>query len=136
MKKGRVSATADRLFGVEIVEKAAECARENAKLNGIENAEFKACDSADITKMDWFDRYPPSLVILDPPRKGTTTELLDFLADRDVKEILYISCDPATLARDMGYMSTKGYSFSAVYPVNLFTGTKHVENVVKLYRGE
>lgn len=134
IKKGNVNADAKRLFGIEIVEKAAECARENAKLNGIDNAEFAACDSADITKMDWFDRYPPSLVILDPPRKGTTTELLDFLSDRDVREILYISCDPATLARDMGYMAEKGYTFSAVHPVNLFTGTKHVESVVLLSR--
>ena len=134
IKKGNVQAGAQRLFGIEIVEKAVECARENAKLNGIENAEFSACDSEDITKMDWFDRYPPSLVILDPPRKGTTTELLDFLAERNVPEVLYISCDPATLARDMGYMAGKGYSSSAVYPVNLFTGTKHVESVVCLSR--
>lgn len=134
MKQGKVKASAKRLFGIEIVEKAAECARENAKLNGIENTEFAACDSADITKMDWFDRYPPSLVILDPPRKGTTTELLDFLSDRQVNQILYISCDPATLARDMGYMAEKGYTFSTVYPVNLFTGTKHVESVVLIRR--
>ncbi len=136
MKKGRINASAKRLFGIEIVEKAAECARENAKLNGIDNAEFAASDSADITKMDWFDRYPPSLIILDPPRKGTTTELLDFLAERQVKEILYISCDPATLARDMGYMKEKGYEFSAVYPVNLFTGTRHVECCVKMWQAQ
>lgn len=132
IKSRKVKASADRLFGIEIVEKAVQCARENAKLNGIENAEFMACDSADITKMDWFDRYPPSLVILDPPRKGTTAELLDFLSERKVKEILYISCDPATLARDMGYMATKGYTSTAVYPINLFTGTKHVESVTLL----
>lgn len=134
IKEGKVQVSADRLFGIEIVEKAAECARANAKLNGIDNAEFAASDSADITKMDWFDKFPPSLVILDPPRKGTTTELLDFLAERQVEEILYISCDPATLARDLGYMKDKGYSFSSVYPVNLFTGTKHVESVVHLRR--
>lgn len=136
INKGKVKADADRLFGIEIVEKAAACARENARLNGIDNAEFAACDSTDITKMDWFDRYPPSLVILDPPRKGTTTELLDFLADRKVETVLYISCDPATLARDMAYLIDKGYESSAVYPVNLFTGTKHVECCVKLFRKE
>lgn len=134
IKKGKVKASAERLFGIEIVEKAVACARENANINGIDNAEFVACDSTDITKMDWFDRYLPSLVILDPPRKGTTTELLDFLADRKVENVLYISCDPATLARDMAYLAKKGYSTSAVYPVNLFTGTKHVECCVKLYR--
>jgi len=134
IKKGNIKATADRLFGIEIVEKAAECARVNAKLNGIDNAEFAATDSTDITKMDWFDKYPPSLVILDPPRKGTTTQLIDFLSDRNVKEILYISCDPATLARDMGYFKEKGYTFSPVYPVNLFTGTKHVECCVLIHK--
>ncbi len=134
MKKGNIKASANRLFGIEIVDKAADCAKENAKINGIENAEFAACDSADITSMDWFDRYPPSLVILDPPRKGTTTKLLDFLSDRNVGQILYISCDPATLARDMGYLVSKGYESTPVYPVNLFTGTKHVESVVCLSR--
>ncbi len=134
MKRGEIGASADRLFGIEIVEKAAECAAFNAERNGISNARFMAADSVDITKSDWFDKYPPSLVILDPPRKGTTTELLDFLADRNVNDILYISCDPATLARDMGYLYQKGYTSSAVYPVNLFPGTKHCECVVRIYK--
>ncbi len=134
IKKGKLDVSAKRLFGVEIVEKAIVCAKENAKLNSIDNAEFACSDSSDITKMDWFDTYPPSLVILDPPRKGTTVELLDFLADKGVPEILYISCDPATLARDMSYLVSKGYCPSAVQPVNLFTGTKHVENCVLLSR--
>ncbi len=134
MNKGQIKATADRLFGIEIVEKAAECATLNASRNGISNARFMAADSLDITKSDWFDKYPPSLVILDPPRKGTTTELLDFLSDKGVSDILYISCDPATLARDMGYLFHKGYTSSAVYPVNLFPGTKHCECVVHITR--
>ena len=130
IKKGEVNISADRLFGIEIVQKAAECATFNALQNGISNARFMAADSLDITKSDWFDKFPPSLVILDPPRKGTTTELLDFLSDKGVKNILYISCDPATLARDMGYLSQKGYKSTSVYPVNLFPGTKHCECVV------
>ena len=133
IKDAKIKADAKRLFGIEIVEKAAECARENAKSNGIDNALFKASDSADILKTDWFDKYPPSLVILDPPRKGTTTELLDFLSDKGVKDILYISCDPATLARDMGYLYEKGYTSTAVHPINLFAGTKHVECCVRLF---
>ncbi len=132
IKKGNVKASAKRLFGIEIVEKASKCAKMNAELNCIDNARFKACDSVDITKMDWFDKFTPSLVILDPPRKGTTKELLDFLVERKVAEILYISCDPATLARDMAHLIEKGYTPSPVYPINLFSGTKHVESVCLL----
>ncbi len=134
MKSGNIKASASRLFGVEIVEKAIACAKVNAKENGIENAEFFATDSSDITKSDLFDKFPPSLVILDPPRKGTTTELLDFLIEKNVSDILYISCDPATLARDMGYLITNGYTASEVCPVNLFPKTKHSECAVLLYR--
>lgn len=134
MKKGNVKASASRLFGIEIVEKAAIAAKANALKNGIENAEFMAADSADITTSGWFDMYPPSLVILDPPRKGTTTKLLDFLAENKVNDILYISCDPATLARDMGYLFEKGYTSTPVYPINLFPGTRHVECCVRIYK--
>ncbi|MBE6701686.1 MAG: 23S rRNA (uracil(1939)-C(5))-methyltransferase RlmD [Ruminococcaceae bacterium] len=134
MKKGTIGATAHRLLGIEIVEKAVECAKVNAMENGIDKAEFVACDSGEITKSGLFDKYPPSLVILDPPRKGTTTHLLDFLVEREVENILYISCDPATLARDMGYLYSKGYTSSSVHPINMFTGTKHCEAVCALHR--
>ncbi len=134
IKEKRLKVGAKRLIGVEIVEKSVECAKINAEENGIDNAIFSASDSSDITKSDLFDKFPPSLVILDPPRKGTTTELLDFLAERGVSDILYISCDPATLARDMSYLYEKGYTSGAVHPINLFTGTKHVECCVKLHK--
>lgn len=126
--------SANRLFGIEIVEDAIVCAKENARQNGIENTTFVASDSTDITGMDLFDKFPPSLVILDPPRKGTTEKLLTFLAEKGVQDILYISCDPATLARDMGYLYSLGYTSSAVSPINLFPRTKHVECAVRLCR--
>ena len=128
----KINVSAKRLFGIEIVEKAVLCAKQNAKINNVTNASFCACDSDDITKMDWFDSYAPSLVILDPPRKGTTVKLLDFLIEKDVENILYISCDPATLARDMSHLVSNGYSSSSVHPINLFSGTKHVECCVLL----
>ena len=134
MKNGHVEASAERLFGIEIVEKAAEWATENAKANKIDSAQFRASDSLDITKMDWFDKYPPSLVILDPPRKGTTEALLSYLADKRVEDILYISCNPATLARDMSYLYKRGYTAEKVVPVNLFPRTGHVECCVRLSR--
>ncbi len=134
MKKGNVKACAEHLFGIEIVESAAEWARKNALECGIDNALFAASDSADITGMDWFDKYPPSLVILDPPRKGTTEKLLSYLADKGVCDILYISCNPATLARDMSYLYKRGYEADKVVPVNLFPRTSHCECVVHLKR--
>lgn len=134
IENGKINASAGRLFGIEIVDEAIECAKMNADINNVKNSFFMAADSADITKSDLFEKYPPSLVILDPPRKGTTTELLDFLSDKNVSDILYISCDPATLARDLGYMSSKGYSISKVHPINLFPKTKHVECIALLCR--
>ncbi len=136
IRNGYLKAISGRLFGVEIVEKAAVWARENAKLNGIENADFKAADSADITGMEWFDKFPPSLVILDPPRKGTTEKLLSFLADKNVPDILYISCNPATLARDMSYLYSRGYKAEKVVPVNLFPRTSHTECATLLSKGK
>ncbi len=134
IKNGNLNVSAERLFGIEIVEKAAEWARRNAEANGIEDCDFAAADSSDITEMDWFDKYPPSLVILDPPRKGTTERLLKYLSDKGVSDILYISCNPTTLARDMSYLYSLGYSASFVVPVNLFPRTSHVESVVLLSR--
>ena len=136
IKNGRLNVSAEKLFGIEIVEKAAEWARRNAEANGIENCNFAAADSSDITEMDWFDKYPPSLVILDPPRKGTTERLLKYLSDKGVSDILYISCNPTTLARDMSYLYSLGYSADLVVPINLFPRTSHVECVVRLCRNQ
>jgi len=134
IQKGRLNARAERLFGIEIVEKAAEWANYNASVNGIENAQFRAADSSDITGMEWFDRFPPSLVILDPPRKGTTEKLLKYLSEKNVPNILYISCNPTTLARDMAILYKEGYKAERVVPVNLFPRTSHVEAVTLLAR--
>lgn len=132
IKKGNLNASAEKLFGIEIVEKAAEWATLNARNNGIENAYFRAADSSDITDMEWFDKYPPSLVILDPPRKGTTEKLLKYLSDKNVENILYISCNPTTLARDMAFLYKEGYHADKVVPVNLFPRTGHIECCVLL----
>lgn len=134
IKSGALDASAEKLFGIEIVEKAAEWARFNAQTNGITSAMFKAADSADITGMDWFDKYPPDLVILDPPRKGTTEKLLSYLCEKNVGNILYISCNPTTLARDMSYLYKNGYHADKVIPINLFPRTGHVECCTMLER--
>lgn len=121
------------LCGVEIVRSAVECARENARRNKISNARFICADAGDKqTILDAAGGVRPDVVIMDPPRKGSTKELVDCLADIGVPKVVYISCDPDTLARDCAWFVERGYKMSAVQPVDLFPRTGHVENVVCL----
>ena len=126
---------ASRLLGIDIVEKSIECARENAAANNVENAFFVATDagkSENIRKAAENHGFSlsASTVIMDPPRKGSTPELLGFLAAEKVKKIVYISCNPDTLARDAATLLSLGYTMSEVTPVNMFPRTGHVESVV------
>jgi len=127
------------LVGVEIVEGAVECAKENARLNGYENAKFYAGDAKDIESLfasveEQHGSLDPDVVILDPPRKGCTPEVVDFLAKRGVQRIVYVSCDADTLARDCKMFNDRGYDIGAVDPVDMFPRTGHVESVVCLRR--
>ena len=128
-----------RIVGVEIVDEAVECAKENAKLNGIENAYFFCGDASDTRGLlasakDSLGDFCPDVVIIDPPRKGTTKELVDYLDSLGVPRIVYVSCGPDTLARDCAWFAEKGYKIGEVTPVDLFPGTGHVESVVSLTR--
>lgn len=122
-----------RLCGVEIVGGAVRCAKENAERNGITNAEFICADAGNKdTILAAAGGKRPDVVIMDPPRKGSTKELVDCLADLCVPKIVYVSCDPDTLARDVKWFTERGYSFGAVQPVDMFAKTGHVESVVCL----
>ncbi|MBR4880908.1 MAG: 23S rRNA (uracil(1939)-C(5))-methyltransferase RlmD [Clostridia bacterium] len=114
------------MFGVEIIPQAVENAKKNAELNGIENAKFLCGDASDapLHKCD--------CVIVDPPRKGLTPKLIDQLSAAEVERIVYVSCNPDTLARDCALFVEKGYKLSTVYPYDLFPRTGHVENIVCL----
>lgn len=133
---------AKRVVGVEIVEEAVECANMNAKINGIENAEFYCGDASDTegllesVERKSGKKIDADVVIMDPPRKGSTPELIGYLARRDVKRVVYVSCDPDTLARDCAEFLKYGYEMSGIIPVNMFPRTGHVENVVCLERKE
>lgn len=126
-----------RLVGVEIVPSAVECAKENAKRNGLENAEFYCGDAGDVAKLvdnalarcGDLDR---TTVIVDPPRKGLDAALIRYLADKNMKKIVYVSCDPDTLARDCALFRDLGYEIGNVTPVDMFPKTGHVETVVCL----
>ena len=124
-----------RLYGIEIVPSAVECARENARRNKIENAEFVCADaSSREVILSALGGVTPDVVILDPPRKGSTRELVDTLADMGVNKIVYISCSPDTLARDVAYFLERGYEMGQVLPVDMFPRSGHVETVVLLSR--
>ena len=127
------------LVGVEIVEGAVECAKINAKINGFENAKFYAGDAKDIDSLfasveAQHGALNPDVVILDPPRKGCTPEVIEFLSRRNINRIVYVSCDADTLARDCKMFSDCGYTIGDVDPVDMFPRTGHVESVVCLKR--
>ena len=136
-----MSEKASEIVGIEIVPSAVICAKENAKLNGIENASFYCGDAADAEGLRTpvereRGKLSPDTVILDPPRKGCDAQLLHFLAERGVPRIVYVSCGPDTLARDCAILRELGYEIGSVTPVDLFPRTGHVESVVCLMRKE
>ena len=129
-----------RVVGIEIVPSAVECAKLNAAQNGIENAYFSCGDASEAggllarAEREIGERIDADVVILDPPRKGTTPELIDYIAERNIKKVVYVSCDPMTLARDCALFRQKGYEIGTVTPVDMFPRCGHVESVVSLTR--
>ncbi len=121
---------AKSLTGVEIVPEAIENAKQNAKLNGIDNAEFICSDAKD-NLSDYLKGK--DLVIVDPPRKGLSSEVVAALAESGIDRIIYVSCNPATLVRDLTLLS-ENYSFKKVYPFDLFPQTTHIETIVLLQK--
>lgn len=131
---GTISLTAARtaksVIGVEIVPEAIENAKENAKRNGIENAEFYCFPAEDIVPKLIADNIAPDIVILDPPRKGSDEKTLSAIVSAKPKRIVYVSCNPATLARDAQFLTENGYTAKSVAAVDMFPHTVHVESVM------
>lgn len=126
---------AKSIIGAEIVPEAVKDARYNAEINEIKNAEFICADAADAAKMLAARGITPGAVIVDPPRKGLSPELIETVAQKIAPpEVVYISCDPATLARDVKLFSEKGYALSEYTPVDMFPRTAHVETVCLISR--
>lgn len=121
-----------RLIGVEIVSQAIQDAGKNAEYNGITNAEFICGDAATAALSLKKRKINADCIILDPPRKGCDAALIDTIAEISPLRVVYVSCDPATLARDVKIFTKKGYHLKKAVPVDLFPGTPHVESVVLL----
>ena len=124
------------LLGIERVEEAVACAQRNARLNGLEGqARFIAADAT-----EWMVRHAADagtaadVVFLDPPRAGSTPEFLDAVCGLRPERVVYVSCNPVTLVRDLAYLRERGWHADSLVPVDLFPHTKHVETVVLMSR--
>ena len=123
---------AGKVYGVEAVEEAVKNGQENAVLNRIENVEFIQGLSEDVFPKLLKRGIKADKLVVDPPRRGCEKEVLETIAQMKPKRIVYISCNPATLARDLRYLEERGYKTLEVQPVDLFCWTGHVETVVSL----
>lgn len=125
---------AKKVYGVEIVPEAIEDARRNAELNNIHNAEFAVGKSEDVIP-EWKKQgITPDVIVVDPPRKGCDEDLLKTIIEMKPKRVVYVSCNPATLARDLRILEDGGFKTVEVQPVDMFPQTTHVEAVAKLER--
>ncbi len=125
---------AGKIVGVEIVPDAVEDAAANALKNGIKNAEYYCGAAEDLAEGLLKKGLKPDVIVLDPPRKGCDEKLLDTVINANPERIVYVSCKPSTLARDLKYMADKGYQVKKIVPVDMFPRTSHVECCVLLYR--
>ena len=124
----------EKLIGVEIVEEAVADAKVNAALNGVTNAEFLCADAATAAAQLREQGVKPDAVILDPPRKGCDEALIRTVAEMEPERIVYVSCDPATLARDCERLTGHGYMVKTAVPFDLFPRTVHIECVTLMTR--
>ena len=127
-----VSRQARQVIGIEYVPEAIEDAKVNAEINGIDNTLFFAGDMKDMLTQEFINEYGrPDVIITDPPRAGMHQDVVDVILFAEPKRIVYVSCNPATQARDLQLLDVK-YKVKAVQPVDMFPHTHHVENVVLL----
>jgi 23S rRNA (uracil1939-C5)-methyltransferase len=127
---------ASRIIGVEVVGEAIEDARENARINGIEHARFFAGDVTEVCDDGFFlQNGRPEVIVTDPPRSGMHERLVRKILEIGADRVVYVSCNPATQARDLARLSER-YRVTAVQPVDMFPHTHHIENVVALERSD
>ena len=127
-----VAHQAKQVIGIEYVPEAIEDAKVNARLNHLDNTLFFAGDMKDILNADFIAHYGrPDVIITDPPRAGMHEDVVKTILAAEPKRIVYVSCNPATQARDLNLLDEK-YKVTRVQPVDMFPHTQHVENVVQM----
>mgnify|MGYP004576539529 FL=1 len=129
---GQIAApNAKKVIGLELIEEAVEAAKENAKLNGLDNCEFIAGDVAETIKQV---KVKPDIIILDPPRSGVSPKALDYVIKFNAKEIIYVSCNPKTMVDNLETLLAAGYKVEKSKVKDMFPNTPHAETVVKLVK--
>ena len=123
---------AGKVIGVEVVEQAVEDAKANAKRNGMENAEFFCGDAGKAALKLEQEGIKPDVVVVDPPRKGLNADTIEALSRMAPRRIVYVSCDPATLARDVALLKQRGYKLKNAQAADLFPRCSHVESIVTM----
>ena len=126
------SSKAKEVIGVELNKDAVKDAIANAKANGIKNVRFYNKDAGDFIVSMAQQNVKCDVIFMDPPRSGSTEKFLDCVAKLAPKRVVYVSCDPVTLARDLKYIAKKGYKVEKIQPVEMFCFTKHVECVIMM----
>ena len=131
-----MASAAGKVMGVEVVPQAIEDAKDNARRNGIENAEFFCADAGEAALRLEQQGIRPDIITVDPPRKGLNADAIEAIARMAPKRLVYVSCDPATLARDTALLKHQGFRVERVVAADLFPRCSHVETVVLLSKGE
>jgi 23S rRNA (uracil1939-C5)-methyltransferase len=130
-----VAGSAERVVGIELVPEAVDAARRAAAHNGVENATFYAGDAALVLGEKLGEIGAIDAIIVDPPRGGLSPEALDHIAATNARRLVYVSCNPESLGRDLAVLTATGWKIGSVQPVDMFPHTPHVETVVRLDRG-
>lgn len=125
---------ATKVYGIEIIEDAIKDAKINAKLNKLDNVEFYVGKAEEVVPKMYSEGKTADVVVVDPPRKGCDEKVLDTIVSMKPDRVVYVSCNPSTLARDLAYLNERGYKCVEIQPVDMFPHTMHVEAVAKLRR--
>ncbi len=124
---------AAKVIGIEVMEEAVRNARENALLNNLENCDFRVGDASELLRRSEAETARECVVTLNPPRSGCDRKALETAAALSPRTIIYVSCNPETLARDLDILHTLDYQTEAAQPVDMFPQTPHVETIVRLH---
>ena len=123
---------AKKVYGIEIVEDAIKDAKRNAKINNMDNVEFYVGKAEEVVPKMYKEGKRANVVVVDPPRKGCDEKVLDTIVSMEPDRVVYVSCNPSTLARDLAYLNERGYKCHEIQPVDMFPHSMHVENVAWL----
>ena len=125
---------AKKVYGIEIVEEAIKDAKRNAEINKLDNVEFYVGKAEEVVPKMYKQGKRANVVVVDPPRKGCDEKVLDTIVSMQPDRVIYVSCNPSTLARDLNYLNEKGYKCKEVQPVDMFPHSVHIENVALIVK--